>query len=79
MWTFEDEEGRSWEIAVGRESWGGFFALFIPGDGREDVRDGVRQTPVDATGHAEASRLIDELGRPGWLRLLKESRPKEMG
>lgn len=79
MWKFEDEEGKGWEIVLGRESWGGFFALFIPGEGHEDGGTRVRQTPVDADGHAEASRFIEELGRPGWLRLLEASRPKEMG
>lgn len=79
MWKFEDEDGRGWEIVVGRESWGGFFALFIPGMGHEEEDIGVRQTPVDADGHSEASRLIDEVGRSGWLRMLSESRPKEMG
>ncbi|MDX1567483.1 MAG: hypothetical protein R3223_06760 [Longimicrobiales bacterium] len=75
MWKFEDDEGRRWEIVVGRESWGGFFALFVPaGDGGE-----IRQTAIDADSQTEASRRIEELGRTGWLRLLKESRPKELG
>ena len=74
MWKFEDDDGRTWEIVVGRESWGGFFALFVPaGDDGE-----IRQAPVDADDHAEASRRIEGLGRAGWLRLLKESRPKEL-
>ncbi|MFP3948586.1 MAG: hypothetical protein ACOC8K_02340 [Gemmatimonadota bacterium] len=75
VWKFEDEEGRIWEIVVGRESWGGFLALFVPADDE----GGIRQAAVDADGHAEASRWIEELGRPGWLRLLEESRPKELG
>lgn len=74
MWTFRDEEGRKWEMVVGRESWGGFVVLFIP----EDGDPGIRQTAVEASSQGEANRRVDELGRGGWLNLLDRSRPKEM-
>lgn len=74
MWKFRDDEGRGWEIVIGRESWGGFLALFIP----EEENGEIRQASLEADAHGEASRRVEELGRSGWLRLLERSRPKEM-
>lgn len=74
MWKFRDDEGAEWEIVVGRESWGGFVALFVPGGD-----DAIRQASLDASSQAEANRRVQELGRPGWLRLLARSRPKDLG
>lgn len=75
MWTFRDEDGREWEMVVGRESWGGFVALFIPD--RADA--GVRQVSVKGSSRGEATRRIEEMGRGGWLSLLERSRPRETG
>lgn len=75
MWTFRDEEGREWEMVVGRESWGGFVALLIPDHAGADVR----QISVEGSSRGEATRRIDEMGREGWLSLLARSRPRETG
>lgn len=74
MWRFEDDEGRAWEVAVGRESWGAFFAIFVP----LRREGGIRQTLLKVDSQVEATRTLDELDGRGWVRLLRESRPKEM-
>ena len=75
MRRFRDGEGREWEVVIGRESWGAFFAIFVP-RGHEAA---VRQTMLDAGSQGEASEIVDD-GDDGAMReLLAESRPKEMG
>lgn len=75
MRAFQDERDRVWDVVVGRESWGAFFAIFVPRD-----HDGtVRQTMLDAGDQAGAAREIEEMDREGLLDLLRESKPKETG
>lgn len=77
MRRFEDDEGRSWEVVVGRESWGAFFAIFVP---RSDVNDReVRQTRLEADRGTEAERRLDALDADGLRALLEESEPKQTG
>lgn len=75
MRRFRDHEDRGWEVVVGRESWGAFFAIFVPRD--HDSR--IRQTMLDAGSQKEATREIEELDREGIRELLEESKPKDLG
>lgn len=75
MRRFQDREGRDWEVVVGRESWGAFFAIFVP----RGHDAGVRQSMLDAGSQEEAARELDGLGRDGLRELLGESSPKELG
>jgi hypothetical protein len=70
-----DAEGRRWEVVVGRESWGAFFAIFVPD------REGLpfRQSLLRAASYEAAARELDELGREALLELFSESERKELG
>lgn len=74
MRRFEDAERRAWDVVVGRESWGAFFAIFVPS------HEGavVRQALLGAEDPVEASRELDALDEDGLRRLLDESKPKEL-
>lgn len=74
MRLFTDARGRSWEVVVGRESWGAFFAIFIP---REDAD--LRQTMLSATGYDEAARELERMDEAELSDLLRRSEPKTMG
>lgn len=75
MRRFRDGEGREWEVVVGRESWGAFFAIFVP-RGHDAP---VRQSLLDAGSQSEASRAVDERDEGALRELLEGSRPKETG
>lgn len=74
MRRYTDPDGREWDVVAGRESWGAFFALFVP---REEGE--VRQTPLEAESTEEASRILAGLEDDGLARLLADSVPKEIG
>lgn len=74
MRRFLDGEDREWEIVVGRESWGAFFAIFIP---REE--GAVRQTLLPGSAYDEATRELDELDDSGLADLFRRSEPKTIG
>jgi hypothetical protein len=65
MRRFQDPSGLDWDVVVGRESWGAFFAIFVPASGTA----AVRQTQLDAGSWAEAERTLDALD-PGGLQAL---------
>lgn len=74
MRRYTDPTGREWDVVAGRESWGAFFAIFVPRD--EGV---VRQAPLHAASNEEASRELAELDDEALEKLLGDSVPKEMG
>lgn len=74
MREFVDDEGRKWDVVVGRESWGVVYALFIPAE-RENP---MRQTLLETASYQDAVQELqgasgDELGR-----LFRRSTPKDM-
>ena len=74
MRRYTDPGGQSWDVVAGRESWGAFFAIFVPrGEGV------VRQAPLRAESAEEASRTLAGLDDEELERLLAASVPKEMG
>ena len=85
MRTFEDEDGTVWDVVAGRESWGAVFAIFIPRRGSsgdaagERGESGPRQTPLQATGYAEANRELESLDDDELRELLARSDPKTIG
>lgn len=85
MRSFEDEHGRVWDVVAGRESWGAVFAIFIPRRGSSEDTAGERatpeprQTPLQATGYAEANRELEGLDDDGLRALLARSDPKTIG
>jgi hypothetical protein len=75
MRRFTDSRGRTWEVVAGRESWGGFVALFIPVEGDETLR----QAPLLASGHEQANAEIEALNDDGIEELLQRSVPNTLG
>lgn len=75
MREFEDAEGRRWDVVVGRESWGAFFAIFVP---REEGPV-IRQTLLLGQSNEDAVRELEALDRDGLICLLDQSERKELG
>ena len=72
MWRFEDKEGRVWDVALGRESWGVVCALFVP-----QVGAGVRQLHLSEVTERDAHATLDQLGPAAWQELLEKSLLKQ--
>ncbi len=55
MRLFQDGTGRTWEVTLGKESWGTLVLLFGPEDGGE-VRKAIlaSETPLDAQREFDA-------------------------
>jgi hypothetical protein len=75
MRRFTDASGRAWDVIAGRESWGGYVALFIPVQ-RDEY---LRQAPLLATGHEEASAELEALDDRRLDELLARSEPNPLG
>ena len=73
MRRFQDAEGRRWEAVVGRESWGAFFAIFVPAASGE-----VRQSQLQAATWSEAERELDAMDDRGLYELLGRSTVKSL-
>ena len=73
MRRFQDAEGRGWEAVVGRESWGAFFAIFVPAAAGE-----VRQSQLQAATWSEAERELDAMDDRGLYELLSRSTVKSL-
>lgn len=71
MWSFIDAEGSRWDVVLGRESWGTFYALFVPRAGGR-----VRQAPLRADSHADAQEEVEAGGAEGLELLFRSSLPK---
>jgi hypothetical protein len=68
--SFIDEAGRTWEVAVGKESWGTLVLLFSPRAGG-DARTSVLAAETAFAANAEVDALTDEELR----ERLRDSRP----
>lgn len=74
MRRFTDRAGGTWDVVLGRQSWGALLALFVPvgtGEGQ------VRQAPLSAVGYDAATQELNELDDAALQALLDRSRPKE--
>ena len=74
MRRIRDSEGRGWEVVVGRESWGAFFAIFVP----EAPTEGMRQTQLAADSWADAERELDAADERVLGELLARANPKTL-
>jgi hypothetical protein len=75
MRRFEDRAGRTWDVVLGRESWGALLALFVPVTGSGPVR----QAPLAASAYDAATQELDDLDDAALQRLLDGSAIKEEG
>jgi hypothetical protein len=74
MRRFLGEDGREWEVVVGRESWGTVVAIFVPKEG-----GGLpRQTLLEATTTDEALRDLQRIPEEKLRVLLERSKVKTM-
>lgn len=74
MRRFEHPVGTTWDVVVGKASWGALYALFVPAAGHEGP---VRQTPLNATSQEEAAAELDALDDAGLAALLERSTLKD--
>lgn len=74
MRSFQDPEGRHWDVTVGRESWGAFYVLFVP----RVAEDAILQAPLAVASAEEAGKLLDSLDDEGLTKYLSEAEPKPL-
>ena len=76
MLRYTDDDGRIWDVVIGRESFGTLLALFVPAAGNDAW---PRQAVLGAESRIGASAELDAL-EPGALdELFQRSELKETG
>lgn len=74
MRRIEDRREERWDVVVGRESWGAFYALFVPVG--EPTDRPIRQVLLDVEGQDGAARMIQDSDEEHLLDLLRRSELK---
>ena len=74
MRRYDDPHGRTWDVVIGRESWGMHLALFVPAAGHEGP---VRQTPLRASSQEQAAAELDAMDDAALADLLERSTIKD--
>ena len=69
-----DEQGVHWEVVVGRESWGSFYAIFVP----REASVAPRESSLSGTSYEEAYLEVEALSPDELLELFRRSTPKVM-
>ena len=72
MRRFRDADGRDWDVVLGRESWGGLLALFVPLGGGTAM-----QAPLRSEGYDAAQQELDTMGEDALRELLRGATEKE--
>lgn len=72
---FTDPRGRSWDVVVGRESFGALYALFVPA---AETRAETRQTLLQADSQTGARQSVDEMTEDELTELYERSEPKRL-
>lgn len=71
MKRFVDDQGREWDVVLGRESWGALLALFVPrGAGS------ARQARLKSSDYNAAQQALDRLDDAALAELLRNSEEK---
>lgn len=76
MRRFTDRLGQSWDVVLGRESWGTMLALFVPAFASTTT---VRQAQLRAAGYDTAAQELDDMDDAALQALLDASSIKEEG
>ena len=76
MRRFQDRTGMTWDVVLGRESWGASMALFVPSAASGSD---VRQAPLRSAAHDAAVREFDNLDDAALQELLDRSTTKQEG
>ena len=75
MRRYRDSQGCSWDVVVGRESFGALYALFVPAASNPGE---ARQTLLHAQSPMNAEAELDALSADELNDLLRRSEPKRM-
>jgi hypothetical protein len=73
MRRYEDPQGKSWDVVVGRESFGALYALFVPAASNPGE---ARQTLLDAESPLDAEAELEALSAHELNDLWRRSEPK---
>lgn len=73
MRRFNDERGGTWDVVVGRESWGALYALFVPVSGEEPIR----QVMLGASGYEQAQLELSDMDVAALAELFRRAAPRE--
>lgn len=76
MRRYTDPKDRSWDVVVGRESFGALYAIFVPAAG---MRAEIRQTLLRAESQMAAQESLAELSNEELTELFQRSEPKRLG
>ena len=60
MRKFVDDGGRTWDVVMGRESWGTVVAIFVVQDGSEPPRQALMDVKSPEEGTRRLSGMTDE-------------------
>jgi hypothetical protein len=74
MRRFTAEDGREWEVVLGRESWGASVALFVPVDSSDPAA--IRQSVLAAAAVDEAQAELDAMSDADLRALLARAGPR---
>lgn len=72
---YTDSRGRSWDVVVGRESFGALYALFVPA---ADTRAETRQALLEADSQMAAREALEAMPEDQLTELFERSEPKRL-
>lgn len=72
---YTDPRGRSWDVVVGRESFGALYALFVPA---AETRAETRQALLEADSQLAAREALEEMPEAELTELFERSEPKRL-
>lgn len=75
MRRYTDPRGRSWDVVVGRESFGALYALFVPA---AETRAETRQTLLQADSQTAARESVEAMSQDELNDLFDRSEPKRL-
>lgn len=75
MRRFIDRRDRSWDVVVGRESFGALYALFVPAG---QTRAETRQALLEADSQTAARQAVAAMSDDELNELFERSEPKRL-
>ena len=75
MRRYEDSRDRTWDVVIGRESFGALYALFVPAG---ETRAETRQTLLMEESKAQAQAAIEAMSDEDMDELFERSEPKRL-
>lgn len=75
MRRYTDPRGRTWDVVVGRESFGALYALFVPA---AETRAETRQTLLQSDSQTAARESLGAMSDDEMNELFERSEPKRL-